>query len=169
MQQSLEWWELFWILVTFQWCHQHSPERTKKEMYKKSQQWMHFLRMLNRFEVCSKLMSMFYNSIVESVLTFAIISWFGNLSLGDKKRLEHIVKVASKIIGVTLPDVLTIYHRRVNSKAQDILQCSDHPLHAEFELLPSGRRFRLPKSKSNRLKNSFITQAITQLNSNLKK
>ncbi len=113
-------------------------------------------------------MSVFYNSIVESVLTFAIISWFGSLSLGDKKRLEHIVKVASKIIGVTLPDVLTIYHRRVNSKAQDILQCPDHPLHAEFELLPS-RSQTLPKSKSNRLKNSFITQAITQLNSNLKK
>lgn len=30
MQQSLEWWELSLILVTFQWCHQHSPERTRK-------------------------------------------------------------------------------------------------------------------------------------------
>lgn len=74
-----------------------------------------------------------------------------------------LLKLPVKITGVRPPDVLTIYHRRVNSKAQDILQCSDHLLHAEFEVLPSGRKFRLPKAKSNRLKNSFITQAITQL------
>lgn len=40
---------------------------------KKSQQRLHFLRTLNQFMVCSELMTMFYHSMVESALTFAII------------------------------------------------------------------------------------------------
>ncbi|KAJ8372883.1 hypothetical protein AAFF_G00275870, partial [Aldrovandia affinis] len=39
-----------------------------------------------------------------------------------------------------------------------------HILHPEFELLPSGRRFRLPQCKLNRLKNSFVPHSVSLLN-----
>ncbi|KAJ8400194.1 hypothetical protein AAFF_G00398880 [Aldrovandia affinis] len=39
-----------------------------------------------------------------------------------------------------------------------------HILHLEFELLPSGKRFRLPQCKLNRLKNSFVLHSISLLN-----
>ncbi len=88
---------------------------------KKAQQWMHFLRTLDRFGVCSKLMTLFYHSMVESVLTFATITWFGSSQWEIKKRLEHIVKVASKITGLKLRDLSQTFYKRVTSKAQHIV------------------------------------------------
>ena len=48
-------------------------------------------------------MKQFYNSIVQSVLTFGFITWFGKLCFGDK--LQHIHQVAYKIFSVKLPDL----------------------------------------------------------------
>lgn len=53
--------------------------------------------------VCSKLMT-----LLQSAITFPIITWLGNLSTGDKNRLRHKVNVASKI-GVKLPDLSHIF------------------------------------------------------------
>lgn len=48
---------------------------------------------------------MFYSSFIESVLTFYSICLFGSLSLKNKKRLEHIVKLCSKVAGIKLDDL----------------------------------------------------------------
>lgn len=42
---------------------------------------------------------------------------------------------------------------------------SDHFLHPDFSMLPSGCRYRLPKMKNNRYKYSFVPYAIRLLNS----
>ncbi len=46
------------------------------------------------------MMSLFYKQFIESVLSFCIVAWYGNLSLSNKNRLGSLVKVAGKIIGV---------------------------------------------------------------------
>ncbi len=48
------------------------------------------------------MMSLFYKQFIESVLSFCIVAWYGNLSLSNKNRLGGLVKVAGKIIGVRL-------------------------------------------------------------------
>ena len=53
-------------------------------------------------------------------------------------RLNTHVRVASKMIGVRQAQLTDIYHHKVLRKANAILDCSDHPLQREFELLPSG-------------------------------
>ncbi len=45
----------------------------------KAQQRLRLLRKLNWFGMCSKLMTLFFSSMVESVITFSIMTWFGNL------------------------------------------------------------------------------------------
>ncbi len=102
--------------------------------------------------------------MVESVLTFAMFTRFGSLSLGDQKRLEHIVTGAVKSMASNYPMCLKPSIRESHLRLWTVSYSVPHPLYAEFELLPSGRRFTLPGVKSNRLKSSFITQAITQLN-----
>jgi len=42
-----------------------------------------------------------------------------------------------------------------------------HILHKEFELLPSKRRYRVPRFNKLRLKHSFVHQAILALNKNI--
>ena len=40
-------------------------------------------------------MALFYKSFIDSILTFSLISWYGNLTVQNKNSLSNIVKVAS--------------------------------------------------------------------------
>ncbi|KAK0137857.1 hypothetical protein N1851_025939 [Merluccius polli] len=85
---------------------------------------------------------------IESVLTFSFICWFGSLTLKNRNQLGHIVKVCSKIAGLNLDELFLLFKSRPTKKAQ-----STHPLFAEYKLLPSARRYALPRCRTNRLKN----------------
>jgi len=54
----------------------------------------------------------------------------------------------------------------VLGEAHKIRDDPTHILNKELELLPSGKRFRMPKCRLNRYKNSCMPAAIKMLNSN---
>lgn len=110
-------------------------------------------------------MTLFYQSFIESVLSFCIVVWYGGLPLTSKGRLSKLVNVAAKVVGVHLTQLHDVYAKRVMSKAKQILKYPDHPLFGEFSLLPSGRRFRIPTVRTRRARDSFISVAIRSLNS----
>jgi hypothetical protein len=132
---------------------------------KKAQQRLYFLRQLKKFKISPAVMTQFYRSIIESVLTFSITVWYGTASARDKKKLKRVVKIASKIIGCKLPSLDSIYNLRTRRKARSIIFDNTHPANHMFQRLPSGRRYRCLKSKSNRLMNSFYPSAIRTINS----
>ena len=78
--------------------------------------------------------------------------------------LQRVIKAAQKIIGCPLPSLDELHRSRCLKKANSILIDSSHPGHKLFELLPSGRRYRSIKTRTNRLKNSFYPTAIISLN-----
>ncbi len=78
---------------------------------------------------------------------------------------QRIVRAAEKIVGVSLPSLQDIYSTRLTRKALCIAGDPTHPTHNFFSLLPSGRRLRSLQAKTNRLKDSFIHQAVRKLNS----
>ena len=82
---------------------------------KKGQQRLYFLRKLNSFNVDKVMLSLFYKSFIESVLTFSFIAWYGGISLRDKNNLSHIVKVAGKLIGCPQVSLLNIYEKQVRN------------------------------------------------------
>ena len=102
----------------------------------------------------------FYRATVESVLTFSISVWYGGATQTDKKRLERVVKTASKIIGSDLPSLESIFEKRLQARAGKIVRDAAHPAHSLFELLPSGRRYRTIKTRTQRFKKSFIPLAV---------
>lgn len=51
----------------------------------------------------------------------------------------------------------TLYNSRCLSRASSILKESSHPRHHLFERLPSGRCYRCFNTRTNRLKNSFLS------------
>ena len=57
-----------------------------------------------------------------------------------------------------------MFDKRVLKKAHSLLAGEAHPLHHEFELLPSGSQYRLPRMRTNRFSGSFIPYAISLLN-----
>ena len=134
---------------------------------KKARQRLHFLRILRRYNLNSDLLLAFYRSSVESLLTYCIIVWFGSSTAADRERLQRVIKAAQRIIGRPLPSLTDIYSTRCLSRARAISKDSSHPGSTLFDLLPSGRRYRQMRIRTNRLKNSFFPRAIAALNSDL--
>ena len=52
------------------------------------------------FNVDSTILSTFYKSCIQSVLTLSYICWFWNVSQKDKNNLQCIVEISSKVTGL---------------------------------------------------------------------
>ena len=131
---------------------------------KKCQQRMFFLRKLNSFGVDKTILTLFYSSFIESVLTFSFICWYFNLSVKNRNNLQKIVSLCSKVIGEQQRDLTLFCERQTLRKAHSILADCEHVLYPEFELLPSRRRFRCPAFKTIRRRHSFVPTAVRILN-----
>ena len=134
------------------------------QIYKKCQQRLYLLRKLKSFDVCPEILETVYRSMIESVLIFNIACWYNFLTLQNKKKLDRIVRLASKIIGWPQVPLVKLYEKCVQRKGKSIVACEDHPLFSEFELLPSKKRYRIQLSKK-KFRKSFVPSAIAVLNS----
>ncbi|XP_029922302.1 NLR family CARD domain-containing protein 3-like [Myripristis murdjan] len=105
---------------------------------------------------------------IEEGLTWGVNSTELSSTAAQKKALQRVINSAQKIIGCTLPTLEELHSSRCLKKAQNIVKDTFHPGHNLFELLPSGRRYRSIKARTNRLKNSSYPTA-RELKSNLKK
>ena len=129
------------------------------------QQRLYFLRRLRLYGVSSKIMMLFYQAVLENVISYGIHLWYGNLTVHLKSRLGRFVRMAMRIMGRTEPLYLqTLYEKSTLREANKILHDTTHALHSEFVMLPSGRRLRMPSCRLNRFKNSFIPSAVKLLN-----
>ncbi|KAG5276526.1 hypothetical protein AALO_G00106690 [Alosa alosa] len=71
-------------------------------LYKKGQSRLYFLRRLRSFNVCSKLLRMFYQSVVASVLFYAVVCWGGSTRKKDVGRIDRLVRKAGSVVGAEL-------------------------------------------------------------------
>ncbi len=138
-----------------------------EQAYKKAQQRLFLLRKLRSFNVSKDILTVVYRSLIESVLTYNISSWYTFLSAKDKTKLSRIIKHASKITGTTQSSLSDLHTQAVRRKATTIMHDPSHPLHTSFQLLPSGRRYRVPLARTNLVKKSFISSAINIINNSL--
>ncbi|KAI0237877.1 hypothetical protein LSAT2_011512 [Lamellibrachia satsuma] len=60
----------------------------------------------------------FYRAIIENIIIFSIVVWFGRAGQKEKQQLEAIVKGASRIIGSELPSIEYIYQARCAQKSR---------------------------------------------------
>ena len=109
-------------------------------------------------------MYMYIDMYIESVLSFNIITWYGNVSGKNKVKLARVVNTASKLIGNNQKQLSSIYKDALKRKSTQILYDPAHPLNQAFQKLPSGRRLKVPLAKQNIFKKSFVPSAILILN-----
>ena len=93
---------------------------------------------------------MFYRAYIESVLTFSFLGWFGSLSVKNKTVLARVVNVCSKIVGERQASLNELYESRAVRKGRKIEGDSAQILARHYELLPSGRRYRMPRTRTLR-------------------
>ena len=96
-----------------------------------------------------------YKSLVESVLTFNIVVWCGNLGVKGKAKLAHIAGMAGKIIGAKQDSLSDLYLTAVELKTARILDDAKHALFSQLQKLRSGRRYKMPIARKNVYKNSY--------------
>ncbi|KAI3367638.1 hypothetical protein L3Q82_026475 [Scortum barcoo] len=139
-------------------------------LYGKTQSRMYFLRRLRSFNICSKLLQMFYQSVVASVLFYTVVCWGGSISKKDTSRLDKLIRRAGSVVGMKLDSLVTVAESRTLDKLLDIMDNASHPLHTVISNQRSlfSERLLLPKCRTNRLKNSFVHHAITLYNSSHK-
>ena len=133
-------------------------------VHKKCQSRIYCLQKLRSLRVNQDILASFYRCLIESVLTFGFLCWFGGLSVKNKNVLNRVVNVCGKVIGERQESLGVLYDRRVVRKAWMIARDTSHVLAHHYELLPSGRRFRMPKLSTVRSKNSFVPKSINLLN-----
>lgn len=127
---------------------------------------LYFLRKLNEFHVDRTIMSLFYKSVIESIITFSMVTWFNGLTVFELKKVNRVRKQASRIIGLSQDNYVTIYEHKLVQMMQIICKDSSHPLHCFVNTLPSGRRYRCINTKTSRFSDTFLPYAIKYCNNN---
>ena len=99
----------------------------------------------------------FIRAAIESVLTFSVTVWFGSITVKVKRRLNKVVKNASRIIGSDLPSLESLYQQRLFGRASLISHDSSRPAHDLFDPFSLSRRFRLINTRTTGLVAAFST------------
>ena len=131
--------------------------------YKKANSRLYFVRKLSKLNVDSQILEMFYSSIVQSIITFSIICWYGNCSMETKDKLTRIIRNCCKL-GINTSTLEELYVKYVKLRCKVIRKDNEHPLHNMYQLLPSGKRLRSTKCRTTRYARSFIPASIKILN-----
>ncbi|KAI4896296.1 hypothetical protein NFI96_007479, partial [Prochilodus magdalenae] len=136
-------------------------------VYKKAQSRLYFLRRLGSFRICQKLLLMFYQSVVASVLFYAVVCWGGSISKRDAGRLDRLVRKAGSVLGLELESLTPLAERRALNKLLNIMDNVHHPLHTTIIRQRSSFSGRLlsQSCSTDRLRKSFVPQAIRLFNS----
>ena len=135
---------------------------------KKANTRLYCLRKLKTFNVKRDILQLFFSSVLCSVLTFGVVSWGGNITQGDRNRIERLIRKGGRVVGEGNTDTLTdIYDRHVHRKVNQIFNDDTHPLRGNFDSLIIERsgRLRTPKARTVRYQKSFVCKAVGVFNS----
>lgn len=142
-------------------------------MVKKLNSRMYCFRKLKFFHVNPRILALFYDSVVASVWRYCLVGWGGNITIGDRQRVERVVKEASKIIGSPRQDFETVYADLLLKKFDDVMEDLQHPLHhrLSYHHRPNSKtgRIQSPRAITERYLNSFVPQAIFHQNSKFRR
>ena len=97
---------------------------------KKVNERMYLIRKLKTFYFDKKMLEMIYRSLVESILTFNIVTFYGHLTIKQKYRLKKILNIATKLINLKQKSLNDPYQQAISKKkCRSIINNPTHPLH----------------------------------------
>ena len=130
-------------------------------LYCKGQSRLFFLRRLRSFNVCTRLLRLFYQSVVASVIFSATVCWEGGIGSSGAIKLNKLVREASSVVGKKLDSVEALTERKMRVKLQAVMDNPSHPLYTKLRQLRSMFSHRLFKPRASKcLGCSFIPSAI---------
>ncbi|XP_051789625.1 uncharacterized protein LOC127529603 [Erpetoichthys calabaricus] len=134
---------------------------------KRGQSRLYFLRRLASFNICNKMLQMFYQTVVVSALFYAVVCWRGSIKKRDTSRLDKLVRKAGSIVGMELDSLTSVAERQALSR---LLSIMENPLHLLNSIISRQRssfsdRLLSPSCSTDRLKRSFLHHTMRLFNS----
>ncbi|KAK0147064.1 RNA-directed DNA polymerase from mobile element jockey [Merluccius polli] len=135
-------------------------------VYKKGMSSLYFLRKLRSFNVCSKMLELFYQSAVASTIFFAVVCWGSSIRASDSNRLNKIIRKAGSVLGFKRVSLESVMERRMLNKLLTIMDNDQHPLYQTVDRQRSifSHRLLQLRCRRDRYRKSFLPQAITLFN-----
>lgn len=132
---------------------------------------LYCLRKLNSFNVNSKILSTFYQSVIQSVFSYCIACWGGYVFEHDRRKIDSVIGKGTKVTGLCCQSMDSVYDSRVRRRFEIVLGDTSHPLHGEFSerIISRSGRLRTPTVSTNRYKLSFVPRAIALFNDSFKR
>ena len=122
-----------------------------------------FLKKLNSFGIDKTLLKLFYNSCIESIITFCIVGWGGNVRTADRNRVNRIIRKASLIIKHSLPSLESKHKALILKKIENISIDSSHPLNTQIVYNTRSNRPMTLTCRRERYRMSFMPMALQLL------
>ena len=82
-------------------------------IYKKAQQHLFLLGKPRSFNVRKDILESVYRSLIQSILVFNIVTWYGNLTVKNRAMLARVVSLAEKVIESKQNQLSDLYHQSV--------------------------------------------------------
>ena len=99
---------------------------------------------LQSFDVSQHILELAYRGLIESILSFNIVTWYGNVNSKNRTKLARTVNISTKLIVLENNQLSNIYNEALTRKTVQIFHDEAHPVIAAFHVLPSGRRLKQP-------------------------
>ena len=127
---------------------------------------LYFLQKLNSFRVDPTFLRLFYQSVVQSVITFAITCWGGNTQESKITKINSRIRRGNKLMRKTeeeIQDFMFLYMLNCQRKVICVSKEEKHPLFSQIKYsCRSGRPLTI-KCKSERYRKSFMPSAVKLL------
>ncbi|XP_051785267.1 uncharacterized protein LOC127528438 [Erpetoichthys calabaricus] len=132
------------------------------DLCKRGQSRLYFLRRLASFNICNKMLQMFYQTVMASALFYVVVCWGGSIKKRDASHLDKLVRKAGSTVGMELDSLTSVAERRVLSRLLSIMENPLHPLNRIISRQRSSFSDRLlsPSCSTDRLRRSFLPQIM---------
>ena len=126
---------------------------------------LYFVRNVCQFKVDKTRITIFYKSVIESVLSFCITCWRGNILKGDRMKVDRIIKKSGKFTTHVL-HLNELCHKKTIVKIISISKDVNHPLYRFLNKCKSNRidGYSHIMIKTERYLRSFLPSAMRFLN-----
>ena len=114
-----------------------------------------------KFNVDTKILSLFYESCILSVISFCITAWGGNVRAKQKSMLNTSIKRCNKLLKINdFTDIDQALFCASQRKFLSIIKDTSHPLYSQIKFSTRSNRLIHIKTKTKRHFNSFLPMAI---------
>ena len=129
---------------------------------------MYFLRKLRSIDLKPELIELFYKATMQSIMTFCLIGWGGNISKSNMLKINRIVKRASKTCNSEQDKIEELISKLTLTKVKKLMN-STNIFASKFVKNERSSRIVSLKSRTSRYLNSFIPRGIREYNKLVKR